>query len=145
MLDKLTPKKFEKLTGSPVRLIILDGPSVELTLKEVIAHKPPKDEEERPGDCRSTPFTVVLSGDEDYQAPDGTYSVDFGELGMIDDLFVDNKSDEGSDGERHTTTATPIAAATVENEQPDDNKSKGETAGEDVDAPNQIHYHVVFG
>lgn len=93
MLDKVKPKSFKDIVGSTVVLTIMDGPDIELTVEDVIQLDVKKDEGERPKEARKDPFTVVLSGPEAYQTEDGIYDLTFDKVGLLEGVFVDNKSD----------------------------------------------------
>lgn len=109
MLDKVTSKNFKDIEGTKAVLTIMDGPDVELTVREVHEIKVGKDEE-RPADCRKNPFTVVLSGPEGYQAPDGCYDINFEKIGLLAGVFIDNRSDNPETGDFNTGQAQKAAA-----------------------------------
>lgn len=92
MLDKVTPKNFKDIVGTKASLTIMDGPDIELTVEEVHEVKLKKDDA-RPSECRKNPFTVILSGPQAYQAPDGCYDLTFEKVGLLEGLYVDNKAD----------------------------------------------------
>ncbi|WP_417451397.1 DUF6916 family protein [Kordiimonas sp.] len=92
MLDKITIEKFKDLTGTTVAVTVMDGPNVSLTLEDVKELKTGK-KEGRPDTCRKKPFTLILSGAKSHQAPDGIYDISFEKIGVVESVYIDNKSD----------------------------------------------------
>jgi len=109
MLDKVTSKNIRDIAGTKAVLTIMDGPDVELTVQDVLEIKVGKDEE-RPSDCRKAPFTVILSGPESYQAPDGSYDISFEKIGVIEGVYVDNRSDNPESNDFNVEQAQKAAA-----------------------------------
>lgn len=91
MLDKLTPDSFKGIVGSDVTVTITNGPDVVLTL-DAVNVAPKKEGYCPPEGCRADIFTLALSGPEYHQVPDGTYDLNFGELGVLEGIYLDNKS-----------------------------------------------------
>ncbi|WP_286829540.1 MULTISPECIES: DUF6916 family protein [Kordiimonas] len=124
MLDKVTSKNFKDIIGSKVTLTIMDGPDIDLTVEEVHEVKIKKDDE-RPAGCRKKPFTVILSGPESYQAPDGCYNLAVDKVGVLEGLYVDNKADN-PESEDFNTEAMKKAAAAAKKKAPAKAKKKAD-------------------
>ncbi|WP_417456235.1 DUF6916 family protein [Kordiimonas sp.] len=110
MLDKVTSKNFKDIVGTKATITIMDGPDIELTVQAVHEIKLTKDDE-RPDSCRKKPFSVVLSGTESHQAPDGSYDVTFEKIGLLEHVYVDNKSDNPESKDFNTKAAKEAAEA----------------------------------
>jgi len=148
MLDKVTSKNFKDLIGSKVTLTIMDGPDIELTVEEVHEAKLKKDEE-RPEGCRKKPFSVVLSGPESYQAPDGCYDLTLDKVGLLEGLYVDNKSDN-PESEDFNTEAMKKAAVAAKKKAPAKAKKKADDATkveneQDTQPRPVVLYEINFG
>ena len=126
MLDKVTSKNFKDLIGSKVTLTIMDGPDIELTVEEVHEAKLKKDDV-RPAGCRKKPFSVILSGPESYQAPDGCYDLTLDKVGVLEGLYVDNKSDN-PESEDFNTEAMKKAAVVAKKKAPAKAKKQADDA-----------------
>lgn len=149
MLDKLTAKDFQDIVGTKASLLVMDGPDIDLTVEDVLLHEL-KDESERPANCRKVPFTVVLSGSTHYQAEDGIYDLTFEKIGIVEGVFVDNKSD-APESETYNNEQIKKAAEAFEKEATDAAGSdEGQGAqpvqqGEGFTPQDRILYDVVFG
>jgi hypothetical protein len=146
MLDKITPKNFKDIVGTKVTMTIMDGPDIELTVEEVHEVKLKKGDD-RPANCRKNPFTVILSGPESYQAPDGSYSLTFEKVGILEGLYVDNKADN-PESESFNTEAMKKAAATARKKAPAKGKAKKADAPEATEATQPgpvVLYEIKFG
>ncbi|MFC4348625.1 DUF6916 family protein [Kordiimonas lipolytica] len=148
MLDKVTSKNFKDLIGSKVTLTIMDGPDIELTVEEVHEAKLKKDDA-RPSDCRKKPFSVVLSGPESYQAPDGCYDLTLEKVGVLEGLYVDNKADN-PESDDFNTEAMKKAAAIAKKKAPAKAKKKADDATvveneQDTQSRPVVLYEINFG
>lgn len=155
MLDKVTSKNFKDILGTKAVLTIMDGPDVELTVKEVIEVKVGKNEE-RPAECRKKPFSVVLSGPESYQAPDGLYDISFEKIGVICGVYVDNRADNPESADFNTEQADKAAAEAkkkVRAQAMRSAKAKAADAAEDTSPDTEpeaapvpvVLYEIAFG
>ncbi|WP_417459537.1 DUF6916 family protein [Kordiimonas sp.] len=147
MLDKVTSKNFKDIVGTNAVLTIMDGPDVTLKVEEVLEIKVGKDDD-RPGECRKKPFTVILSGPKGHQARDGCYAVSFEKIGLLEGVFVDNRSDNPETEDFNTEQAQKAAAA--KKKAPAKAKKKtAESAGDDVAHAAQpeavVLYEINFG
>lgn len=147
MLDKVKLKQFKEIVGTKAVLTVMDGPDVELTVEEVIEQEI-KDDDDRPKDVRSDPFTVVLSGPESHQAPDGSYAVTFEKVGVLVELFVDNKADTPECEQFNEAKAKEAAEALVDDADADEApREEGAAAAEEppVEPEKSVLYEIVFG
>lgn len=125
MLDKITPKSFKDIVGTKVTLTIMDGPDIELTVEEVHEIKL-KADDQRPATCRKNPFSVILSGPESYQAPDGSYTLTFEKIGTLEGLYIDNKADNPESEDFNAEAMKKAAAAVKKKKAPAKAKAKKE-------------------
>ncbi|MCJ9429437.1 DUF6916 family protein [Kordiimonas marina] len=117
MLDQLSVDKFEKLVGSDVKVTVMTGPNLTLTLDGV--RKGDFKCDCMPEGCRAQSFTLTLSGPANYQVKDGTYDLSFDTLGAVPGVYMDNKG-----------TPKP---------EPEEGAASPESAG-----PQRVLYEVVF-
>ncbi len=150
MLDKVAAKKFQNIVGTKAVLTIMDGPDIELTIEEVIATNCKKDDEERPTDCRKDPFSVILSGPVSNQAPDGTYNIKFEKIGILEMLYVDNKSDN-PETEKFNQDAAKEAhgkrkmKAKSKSDSKDNDKEIAPGAMPPLEPEEGVLYEIIFG
>lgn len=150
MLDTLKAKDFKDIVGTKASLLVMDGPDIELTVEDVLVHDLKKDESERPETCRKEPFTVVLSGPSHHQAVDGIYELTFEKIGIVDGVFVDNKSDSPESDTYNNEQAKAATEAFAEAAKDSDGSEAAvgaEPVLQDGDfvAQDRILYDVVFG
>lgn len=147
MLDKVKAKDFKSIIGTKVTLTVMDGPDIELRVEEVLLHTL-KDSDQRPKGCRQKPFTVVLSGPAHHQAEDGVYDLTFEEVGVVENLFVDNKSGtpecEDYNAEQ-VKRATEAFEENYEEDEEDEEEAVVEYQDESFEQEDRILYDVIFG
>lgn len=148
MLDKVTAKNFKDIVGTEAAVTIMDGPDVPLTVEEVIVTKLSKDDD-RPGDVRKQPFTVVLSGPESNQAEDGTYDVSFEKIGVLEGVYVDNKSDIPETEDFNKAEAEKVKKPAKKTKASKAKKAEAEEAAPGAAPPPEpepkVLYEICFG
>lgn len=154
MLDKVKPKNFKDIVGSTAVLTIMDGPDIDLTVEDVIEPDIKKDEGERPKEARKDPFTLVLSGPEAHQAKDGMYDLTFDKVGLLESVFVDNKSDipecaQFNEALQEKAAKAVAAAKAKKSKKAKTEKAKAEEASADAELPTEpeprVLYEITFG
>ncbi len=143
MLDKLTAKGCKAIIGTDASVTVMDGPDVTLKVHEVIEFSTKKDEEGRPDTCRKDPFTLVLSGPLSMQVQDGIYDLTLHEIGLLEGVFIDNKSDT-PESDTYNNEQKKDAISQFEKDAGD--KAESDAAQEDASfTPScRVLYDVVF-